>query len=213
MEVLTFKKSLYLLQLISQKTSTVLAKKKKKPNKQTTAKKPLAKPVANKIIKSWLLFGLIALIFYGITILPFYTEYIQSPIARVFTYLSSGVLNIFGQETTSNLTTLSTDDGLVLSVMKGCDAIAPIILLVTGVLMFPVDRKLKIRGIGVGVVLLFLVNLLRIVSLFFFLKYTPSIFEFMHNEFWQVAFIGITILYYIYWLNTSLKTSPNVTTA
>jgi len=159
-----------------------LAKKKKKPNKQTTTKKPVAKPVANKIIKSWLLFGLIALVFYGISIQPFYTEYIQNPVARIFTYLSSTVLNILGQGTTSNLTTLTASDGLTMSVLKGCDAIAPIILLVTGVLMFPVDKKLK------------------------------SIFEFMHNEFWQVGFIGITILYYIYWLNSSLKTTPNVAT-
>jgi len=189
-----------------------LAKKKKKLNKQTTTKKPVAKPVANKIIKSWLLFGLIALVFYGISIQPFYTEYIQNPVARIFTYLSSTVLNILGQGTTSNLTTLTASDGLTMSVLKGCDAIAPIILLVTGVLMFPVDKKLKVRGIGVGVPLLLLVNLIRIVSLFFFLKYTPSIFEFMHNEFWQVGFIGITILYYIYWLNSSLKTTPNVAT-
>ncbi len=152
------------------------------------------------ILKFWLAFAGIMLLFYVVAIQPFYIHNIQEPVGVFFAHLSSGVLNLLGQGTTANGMAVSSDDYSLL-IQKGCDAIAPIMLVVTGVLLFPADRRKKMVGIGIGILSLLLLNLFRIITLYFVGVHAPDYFEFMHVEFWQVVFIGLAILYFFYWLS------------
>ncbi len=156
------------------------------------------------IVKFWLGFAGIMLLFYILAIQPFYVENIQEPVSTFFAHISSGLLSLMGQGTTAKGMSIISDDYLLL-IKKGCDAIAPIMLVVTGILLFPSDRRKKLAGIGIGVVSLFALNLFRIITLYFVGVYAPDYFEFMHIEFWQVVFIGLAILYFFYWLHWVTK--------
>ncbi len=160
------------------------------------------------IVKFWLGFAGIMLLFYTLAIQPFYVENIQEPISAFFAHASSGLLRLMGQDTTAKGMSIISDDYLLL-IKKGCDAIAPVMLVVTGILLFPSDRRKKLVGIGIGVVSLFALNLFRIITLYFVGVHAPDYFEFMHIEFWQVVFIGLAILYFFYWLHWVAKPGGN----
>ena len=85
-------------------------------------------------------------------------------------------------------------------VQEGCDAVVPTILFITAVLVFPTSWKHKLKGLTFGVPSLFAINLFRIVTLFLTGLYIPSLFDFMHVEFWQALFILATVLIFISWL-------------
>ncbi len=156
------------------------------------------------IIKFWLAFAGIMLLFYILAIQPFFVKNIQEPVGVVFAHISSGLLGLLGQGTIANGMAITSED-YSLFIQKGCDAIAPIMLVVTGILLFPSNQKKKWIGIGIGILSLFALNLIRIVTLYFVGVHAPTYFEFMHIEFWQVVFIGLAILYFFYWLNWATK--------
>ena len=157
------------------------------------------------ILLFWTGFAGIMLLYYILAIQPFFVENIQEPVGAVFAYLGSGLLSLMGQGTVADGAAINSG-GFSLLVKKGCDAIAPVMLVVTGISLFPAERNKKLKGIAIGVFTLFALNLFRIVTLYFVGVHAPGYFEFMHVEFWQVLFIGLAVLYFFYWLNWATKT-------
>ena len=164
------------------------------------------------ILKFWLGFAGVMALFYIFAVQPFYVENIQQPVSAFFASVTSGLLHLFGQNTQANGMDITSPE-YSLSIKKGCDAIAPVMLVVAGVLLFPAEWKKKLIGIGIGLFALFGLNLVRIISLYFIGIHAPDLFEFMHIEFWQVVFIGLAILYFFYWLNWASKPTHHAPTA
>lgn len=111
---------------------------------------------------------------------------------------SAAMLRCFGTPATANgLGVKSPQFGL--KVAQGCDAIQPSILFFCAVLASPVAWKLKLPGVLVGVPLLLLLNLVRIVTLFYTGVYFPKLFELMHIEVWQASFIFLALVFWVLW--------------
>ncbi len=127
---------------------------------------------------------------------------IRSFFIGIYTSISSVILNIFGFGTDANGSILSNTDFSV-NVKEGCDALVPMIIFIAATLVFPVSWSHKWKGLLIGIPLLFALNLIRIISLYLIGIYIPSIFDFMHVEFWQVLFILCTVLIFVRWLKTS----------
>jgi len=123
-------------------------------------------------------------------------------------WLSAGILNIFGADVTSRAEIISSDDFSV-SIEEGCDAIAPAILYAISVAIFPIATRTKWRGLFLGLLAIAVLNIIRIVSLYFTGVHAPSLFEFMHVDFWQAIFIVFTAGIWIYWMRwASAQTQP-----
>lgn len=112
---------------------------------------------------------------------------------------SAGILRLFGYEATAR-GTLVTASGSPLDIRRGCDAVDPTALFVAAVLAFPARFRFKIPGALIGILTLAVVNLIRIVSLFFVRMYLDDWwFEVMHVDVWQVAFIALALFLWILW--------------
>jgi exosortase/archaeosortase family protein len=87
--------------------------------------------------------------------------------------VSNVMLNWLGQVTT--VTGSSIFSGrFSIDVRRGCDAIEPSVLFLSGVLAFPSPFLRKLPGIVIGTLVLLAVNLVRIVSLFLTGVYYPK---------------------------------------
>jgi exosortase H (IPTLxxWG-CTERM-specific) len=86
------------------------------------------------------------------------------------------------------------------SIKKGCDAAEPMAIFIAGIIAFPAKFRDKLAGLGVGLVILFFLNIIRIVTLFIVGVYFPDFFESMHLAVWQVAFIIVAIVLWFLWL-------------
>lgn len=135
---------------------------------------------------------------------------IAQPILNVYAKISSFLINIFGYSTRAS-GELLISKSFSLEIRKGCDAIAPMLLYTFAILFFPTEFKNKPKAILFGLILLFALNLVRIVSLFFTKEFFPSLFGVMHTEVWQILFIAFTLFIWLRWLkNTAVKPVPNV---
>lgn len=126
------------------------------------------------------------------------------PIFTGYAQISSWLLNIFGEETIANGAGI-TSAFFSLTIKEGCDAITPMILYSMAILAFPISLRLKWPGILVGLVSLFILNLIRIISLYFIGKhFSYDIFDIMHVDIWQILFLIITVFIWLLWLRWAL---------
>ena len=86
-----------------------------------------------------------------------------------------------------------------LTIERGCDAIEPSALFLAGVLAFPAALTTKLPGMLIGTLVLLVLNLVRIISLFYVGVYFPRMFHVMHVDVWQSVFVFLAILFWILW--------------
>lgn len=156
------------------------------------------------MIKYILLVSFFSILFFILSNMDWFVP-ISDFILNIYAKISSGILNVLGQGTSANDGNISSS-AFAISVKKGCDAIAPMILYSFAIVFFPVDYKVKLKGIGIGIALLFVLNIVRIVSLYLIGKYTNrTVFDIMHVDVWQIFFIIITVFIWVQWLKSSFQ--------
>lgn len=118
--------------------------------------------------------------------------------AHLIDLISPGLL-----VTTKGNTILS--GGISLNIAIGCDGIEGLIIVLAAVGSFPMSRSRKIIGMMMGAGFVYAANLLRVVALFFTLKYQPDLFSFIHMYIGQVFIIFISVLFFLIWVGRSDK--------
>ncbi|MDQ5987602.1 MAG: hypothetical protein CSYNP_03347 [Syntrophus sp. SKADARSKE-3] len=86
-----------------------------------------------------------------------------------------------------------------LEMVEGCDGIEGFILIAAAICAFPAGLKRKAVGIVAGLGVVYLFNLVRIVSLCYLLKYRPDIFDIMHSYVGQTFMVIIGLMVFIIW--------------
>lgn len=96
-----------------------------------------------------------------------------------------------------------------LSVLNGCEGTESILLFAAAVLAFPAPWRKKPAGLLVGLVWVFLLNQVRIVGLFFILRYRPQWFEAVHGTIAPIFIILAGAVVFALWLNWATKANPD----
>lgn len=148
-------------------------------------------------------FGIMA-VFYAFMQTSFYQHSFQPFIVRINAQVASFLLNILGQGTHASGDLIASNRASI-SIKRGCDALVPIFLFCAALLAFPAKWRYKGVGLGVGVAFLLLVNIIRIINLYWVKLYYPNAFDIMHLEVWQVIFILLGILCWAVWMQWTQK--------
>lgn len=151
-----------------------------------------------------LAFLILMSLFYAFMLTSFFQEQFQPAIVAGNAKISSILLNLFGEQTSASGSVIATE-ATSISVKRGCDALVPIFLYISAVLAFPTKWRSKIFGILWGILFLLILNIIRIMSLFWIQLYKPEIFDLMHLEVWQVLFIVLGIAAWGIWMQKSTK--------
>ena len=86
-----------------------------------------------------------------------------------------------------------------MEVRDGCNGINVVILLWAAILAYPSTRKWKLIGLGGGLAAIQLLNLFRLISLFYLGQYSPSTFEFAHLYLWEMLIIIDAMVVFSLW--------------
>jgi len=114
---------------------------------------------------------------------------------------SGAIVNAIGDNVSVSGQTISSSR-FSLSVKHGCEAGQVGALFVLAVLLWPgpTSRWRRWVGLPLGLLVLSLMNLVRIVSLYYTGVYFPRAFETVHVDVWQPAFIALALLLWIAWI-------------
>jgi len=188
----------------------------KKTKKEKKFRKKSSNITATSILKNWwqqkhpvLLFGLVFLclmiVFYGIIYAGFFRNNIHPHLLSVNSGIASFILNLMGQQTQS-MGSVILSNFFSIDIKQGCDALEPIALFSAIALAYPAGIIKKVQGVFIAVLILFILNIVRIVSLFLTGVYFESVFDLMHIDVWQFLFMLFAILlclWYIRWTRQS----------
>ena len=94
----------------------------------------------------------------------------------------------------------STTNGFAVSIERGCNGVEAVIILVSAMLAFPAPWKHRLAGIGIGFVAIQLLNLVRIISLFYLGQWSPVLFKWFHLYLWQALIVLDALVVFLVWL-------------
>ena len=123
---------------------------------------------------------------------------------RGYASISGALLGLLGHPVEVVQTTIRSAEGAI-AVRRGCDAFQPAALLCANVLAFPATARQKLIGLGVGISVILVLNLARIVSLYWFAASAPEYFESWHVTVWPVGFIGLSLGIWFVWARWTAK--------
>ncbi|WP_346880839.1 exosortase family protein XrtF [uncultured Algibacter sp.] len=137
----------------------------------------------------------------------FYPDYITNLVAKQ----TSALLNVLGYEVkvlphTNELSMKVIVNGVYLArVIEGCNAVSVIILFMSFIAAFFAKLKNTLRYMFFGSVLIYIVNVLRIVVLTMGLYHYPQYGDVLHGVVFPAIIYGMVFLLWILWVNRFSK--------
>lgn len=147
-------------------------------------------------------FGIV--LFYSLYFSDFFMHNVADSFNQFIGEIASFALNIFQQNTGVQNGIISSGDAAV-NVKKGCDGLESIAFFTIGVLLVPFSWRSRLVGLAVGVSVLFLLNIFRIIILYFSQIYFPTLFDFLHIHGGFILFIFVTLLIWMRWVQWAMS--------
>ena len=113
--------------------------------------------------------------------------------------ITSHVINAFGGRTSVTGNVIHSSGNFALSVVTACTGLFTTGVFVVAVLAYPAGLLAKLIGLGFGVVGIFLINLVRLGSLFYVGVHFPNLFDRMHLLVWQSLVIVFALFLWLFW--------------
>jgi exosortase H (IPTLxxWG-CTERM-specific) len=103
----------------------------------------------------------------------------------------------------------STKTGFAVTILAGCNGVEATIVLAAAMLAFPAPWKHRAAGILIGTLAIQLLNIVRVVSLFYLGQWDRDVFEWAHLYLWQALIMLDALVVWILWLRTVPVARPN----
>ena len=96
----------------------------------------------------------------------------------------------------------STTRAFALSIEAGCNGVEAAIILIAAMLAFPAPWMHRVLGIAGGLAAVQLLNVVRVISLFYLGQWNMGVFEWAHLYAWQVLIMLDVLLVWMIWIRT-----------
>src|SRR5690606_7599937 len=90
--------------------------------------------------------------------------------------------------------------GFGIEVVAGCNGVEATIILLAAILAFRAPLRYKMWGIFFGFLAIHLLNLIRIISLFYVGQWSLQIYEWAHLYIWQALILLDAIVVWLVWI-------------
>ena len=94
-----------------------------------------------------------------------------------------------------------------MEVRDGCNGINVVVLLWSAILAYPASLKWRLIGAATGLAAVQLLNLFRLISLFYLGQYSHSLFEFAHEYLWEWLIIIDGMVVFHLWIRQASQGS------
>ncbi len=126
---------------------------------------------------------------------------VTAPLIHLNAKLTNLGLNTLGISSTCHGQYVRTSgpDRFSIKVISECTGIFVMVILLSLTVTFPVQWRSRAIGLLLGALLVFVLNLARLVSLFVIGMKFPEYFNEIHVFFWQGLFIVVVVLFWYIW--------------
>ncbi len=145
-----------------------------------------------------LLFLLILGLSFTVVALRSVNDAVVVPYTALIARFAGAILRVFGESATVSGCVVSSPRFAV-TIFNGCNGLITSLIFVAGVLAFPARWPAKVIGVVGGLLAIQLINMVRIVSLFYVGIFFPALFNDAHIYIWQSVVILAGVGLWIGW--------------
>ena len=130
------------------------------------------------------------------------------PFTGLLATFSAAIMQLFDSDVMSSADVIrSTSTGIAVQIAAGCNGVEAVIVLFAAIFAFPSSFKHKIYGFVLGFFAIQILNIVRIISLYYLLQWDKTWFEWFHLYLWQALIILDALIVWLVWLRYLPKQS------
>ena len=149
----------------------------------------------------FILFVVILVSLFAAELTPPIQNAIVLPWTVALARISAGLIMLFDSNVAAYGKILqSTTNGFAVSIEAGCNGIEAAIVLIAAMLAFPAPWKHSIFGILAGLLAVQLLNIVRVISLFYLGQWNLEVFDWAHLYLWQALIMLDVLIVWLVWI-------------
>jgi len=146
----------------------------------------------------WLLSIAVAAAIVGLLITLAVDERAIGSLQRGYASAANSVLRLLGHPTQIAGNVVGTGD-FGITVVTACTGLFTTALYLVAVALFPTTWMRKLAGVGIGICGIAILNIIRLVSLYYVGVHWPAALDVVHQLVWQSLFIAFAIALWLLW--------------
>lgn len=128
-------------------------------------------------------------------------QHVVEPFTASLASISASLITPFDDSVKSQGRVLQFGDyGFAVSIEAGCNGVEATIVLIAAILAFPAPWRSRFWAIAIGFVTIQVLNLARIISLFYLGRWNIDIFNWVHLYLWPVLIMLDVLVVFIFYL-------------
>ncbi len=158
-----------------------------------------------------IVFSLTLLSLFTLELLSISQRTLIIPWTHILAQFSASIVLLFDSHAIAQGVVLrDLQSGFAVSIQPGCNGIEAIIVLIAAIIAYPAPVKAKIKGIIIGFIAIELLNVLRIISLFYLGQWNQTAFDWAHQYVWQALIMLDVLIVFILWVRLLKKSAQNI---
>lgn len=132
-------------------------------------------------------------------------DHLVVPMTEATAQASNLFIRLLGFDTRVSGTVIAGSDGFAVNILTGCNGAYVIAIYLSAVFAFPSSARERAIGAGFGIPIVQIINIGRIVSLYYIGVVHPDLFESFHYHVWQTIVIVLAMAVWIAWAEIVVK--------
>lgn len=153
------------------------------------------------MLRFFILFVLILVTLFGLELLQPVQQLVVLPWTALLAKACVALVSLFDSSAMAQGKVLSNAvTGFGVSIEPGCNGVEAFVVLCAAVGAFPAGWKHKLLGLGAGFVAIQVLNVLRVISLFYLGQWNMDVFNFAHTYLWQALIMLDVLAVWLIWM-------------
>jgi exosortase H (IPTLxxWG-CTERM-specific) len=149
----------------------------------------------------FVLFVALLAVLFALELTPWGQAYVTQPWTHALAVISTSIVTLFDPGVVASGNVIrSGSNGFAVSIEAGCNGVEATLVLCAAILAFPAPWRHKLVGIAVGVVAVQLLNIVRVISLFYLGQWNFAVFEWAHLYVWQALIMLDVLIVWLVWV-------------
>jgi len=155
------------------------------------------------MLRFFIIFSVLLLGLFTLEILQPAEKYVILPFTSLVAHISVWIVQFFdGSVVAAGNVIRDQVSGFGVRIERGCNGLEAVIILFSAIFAFPAPLKNKLIGFVIGFFAIQLLNLVRIISLYYLGQWNYTAFEWFHLYLWQALIILDALVVWLIWLRT-----------
>jgi exosortase H (IPTLxxWG-CTERM-specific) len=153
------------------------------------------------MIRFFVLFAVLLIGLFTLEILQPVEKFVIIPFTSFLADVSAWIVRAVDDNVTTYANVIQNSvTGMGVRIERGCNGVEAVIILAAAIFAFPAPFSYKLKGFVIGFFAIQLLNLVRIISLFYLVQWNQAAFEWFHLYLWQALIILDAMVVWLIWL-------------